>query len=130
MLLAVTRDGAWEEWVLFMLRAVEETAAWTTERIGAIRTLMADTARYAKRKVPRHSSRELIDVTFVQPYRRIRNLVEAGIAERQTASAYLKKHAEAGILDELKVGRERLFINSRLMRLLTLERPGDLSFPA
>jgi hypothetical protein len=40
---------------------------------------------------------------------------------------YLKQLAGAGVLQEIKVGREKLFINPRLMRLLTAEQPGDLS---
>lgn len=71
-----------------------------------------------------------MELIFVQPYTRIRNVVEAGIAERQTAAVYLRKLVIAGVLNEEKVGREKLFINPRLMRLLTEETPGDLSFPA
>lgn len=44
---AVTREGAWEPWLLYMLRAVEETATWTTAKIGAIRTLAAHTTEAA-----------------------------------------------------------------------------------
>ena len=54
--------------------------------------------------------------------------MEAGIAQRQTAAVYLKQLVSAGVLEEVKVGREKLFINPRLMRLLTAEKPGDLSF--
>jgi hypothetical protein len=49
---------------------------------------------------------------------------------RQTAAVYLKQLATAGVLEEVKAGREKLFINPRLMRLLTAEEPGDLSFPS
>ena len=44
LLLKVTTDQAWEEWVLFMLRAVHETARWTTSKITAIRDLLDKTA--------------------------------------------------------------------------------------
>ncbi len=129
LLLAVTTNAAWDDWILFMLRAIEETARWTAERIRAIRQLMHDTAEYVRNGVPAVYSRELVELTFVQPYCRIKNVVEAGIAERQTAAAYLKKLVAAGVLKEVKVGREKLFINPRLMQLLTIEEPGDLSFP-
>lgn len=55
-------------------------------------------------------------------------MVEAGIAERQTAAVYLRKLVAAGVLNEVKVGREKLFINPRLMRLLTVDEQTDLSF--
>lgn len=128
LLLAVTTRDAWDDWILFMLRAVAETAKWTTERIYAIRRLMQETAEHVKSKAAAVYSRELVELIFVQPYCRIRNVVEAGIAERQTAAVYLKQLVGAGVLHEVKVGREKLFINPRLMRLLTAEKPGDLSF--
>ena len=128
LLLAVTTRGAWEEWILFMLGAVADTARWTTDRIHAIRTLMETTGEYVKQEAYGAYSRELVDAIFVQPYCRIKNVVDAGIAHRQTAAVYLKQLASIGVLDEVKIGREKLFINSRLIRLLTAEQPGDLSF--
>jgi Fic family protein len=35
----------------------------------------------------------------MQPYCRIANVVNAGLAQRQTASVYLKELAKLGILD-------------------------------
>ncbi len=128
LLLAVTTRDAWEDWILYMLRAVDETARWTTERIRAIRHLMHETAAYVRAEAYGAYSRELVELIFVQPYCRIKNVVEAGIAQRQTAAVYLKKLASIGVLEEVKVGREKLFINPRLMRLLTVEDAGHLSF--
>lgn len=118
-LLAVTGEGAWEPWLLYMLEAVEETARWTTEKIGAIRHLAAHTARFVRQALPKIYSRELVDLLFEQPYCRIANLVEAGLVKRQAASRHLKSLAGIGVLKEQALGRERLFVNSRLLRLLT-----------
>ena len=52
------------------------------------------------------------------PYCRIGNLVEAGIAQRQSASAYLKTLVAIGLLEEHKAGRERLFVNPALLAML------------
>lgn len=128
LLLGVTSSGVWEEWILYMLHAVTETARWTTDRIRLIRQLMQDTARYVKKEAYAAYSRDMVEMIFVQPYSRIRNVVDAGIAQRQTAAVYLKELVRAGVLQEVKAGREKLFINPRLMRLLTAEDPGDLSF--
>ncbi len=130
LLLSVTTAGAWEDWILYVLGAVDETARWTTDRIRAIGRLMQETADYVRARTSATYSRELIELVFVQPYCRIKNVVEAGLAQRQTAAVYLKELAAAGVLEEVKAGREKLFINPRLMRLLTAEDPGDLSFPA
>jgi Fic family protein len=121
LLLAVTRDNAWEPWLLYMLRAVEDTAAWTTAKIAAIRRLAADTTEYVRHKLPKIYSRELVDVIFEQPYCRIANLVEAKIAGRQAASRYLKALVDIGILREQAVGKEKLFVHPKLLTLLTRE---------
>lgn len=119
LLLAVTREGAWEPWLLYMLRAVQDTATWTTAKIGAIRALAVHTTEHVRRQLPRIYTRELVDIVFEQPYCRIANLVEAGIAERQAASRYLKALASIGVLREQAVGREKLFMHPKLMALLT-----------
>ena len=66
-------------------------------------------------------SRELVELVFEQPYSRIGNVVDAGIAKRQTASVYLKELCDIGVLLEIKAGREKLFIHPSLMKLLTAE---------
>lgn len=120
-LLAVTREQDWQTWILFMLRAIESTAEWTTHKILAIRDLADHTAEYVRDQLPKIYSRELIDTIFQQPYCRIANLVEAKIAKRQTASEYLKKLVKTGVLTEQRIGRETLFVHPKLIRLVTQE---------
>ncbi|NMG74743.1 Fic family protein [Aromatoleum diolicum] len=122
LLLDVSREGAWEPWLLFMLEAVRSTAHWTTSRIKAIRALIDDTANRMRRDAPGIYSRELTELIFTQPYCRIANLVDAGIAQRQTASIYLKQLADIGLLKEVKAGREKLFINPQLLQTLRTAR--------
>jgi Fic family protein len=123
LLLKVTAEAAWEEWILYMLEAVRATASWTTAKIRAIRQLLARVAEKVRVDAPRIYSHELVDLIFVQPYCRIGNLVEAEIAQRQSASKYLKRLCEIGVLEERTAGREKLFINPALLRLLTAEEP-------
>ena len=123
-LLAVTRDQtlkAWEEWLLYMLRAVAETAQWTVAKIAAIRRLQDLAIEYVRQHLPKIYSRELIDVIFEQPYCRIGYLIERGIAQRQSASRYLKELVAIGVLREMPVGKEKLFVHPKLMRLLSSE---------
>jgi Fic family protein len=119
LLLAVTRENAWEPWLLYMLRAVEDTAVWTTAKIAAIRKLAAATTEYVRLNLPKIYSRELVDVIFEQPYCRIANVVEARIAGRQAASRYLKALVSVGVLREQTFGKEKLFVHPKLMTLLT-----------
>lgn len=119
LLLAVTKDHDWESWVLYMLKAVEETSRWTTEKIAAIRSLAEHTTAHMRTVLPKIYSRELVDVIFEQPYCRISDLVRKGVAKRQSASRYLKELTEKNILREMTVGKEKLFIHPKLMQLLS-----------
>lgn len=121
LLLEVTRDQAWEDWILYMLDGVEETCVWTTDKIKSIRELMQHTAEYVQSALPKIYSWELVLELFKQPYCRIGNLVDANIAKRQTASVYLKQLADIGVLREAKSGRENLFVHPKYIELLTGE---------
>jgi Fic family protein len=121
LLNAVTTDDAWEPWVLYVLDAVQDTATWTTVKIRAIRELLRRASAHVREHAPSLYSRELVELVFEQPYSRIGNLVDAGIAKRQTASVYLKTLCDIGVLREVKAGREKLFIHPNLMTLLTAE---------
>ncbi len=123
LLNGVTRDDAWEDWILFMITAVEETANWTRNRIRQIRELRRTMADDIREHFPHIYSQELLDVLFEQPYSRIDNVVERGLAQRQTASVWLRTLAEAGLLEEIKVGRSKVFVNKAFYDLLI--RPED-----
>jgi Fic family protein len=119
LLLNVSATGQWEPWILYMLQALKETAVWTTSKIRAIKRLQEEIAMKVRNDDPKIYKRELVDLIFVQPYCRISNLVDAGLAERKTASVYLKRLVELGILSEHKQGREKLFMNPGFLKLLT-----------
>ena len=117
----VTHKQAWEAWISFILEGVEETCVWTTDKIKAIRELMEHTARYVQARLPKTYSWELVEMLFRQPYCRIGNLVDANIAKRQTASTYLKQLCDIGVLQEVKSGRENIFVHPKYIELLTGE---------
>ena len=119
LLLDVTLKGAWEPWILYMLEAVENTAASTRAKIWAIKRQMDETVRHVSAALPKSYSRELIEVIFVQPYCRTNDLVRLGLGTRKTAAKYLGELVSIGVLQERKVGREKLYLNTRFLELLT-----------
>jgi Fic family protein len=121
LLLDVTISDRWEDWVLYMTRAVEETSRWTTAKVRAMRELLRRATEHVRAEAPKIYSRELVELTFQQPYCRIANVVSAGIAKRQTASEYLMRLADIGLLTPLEAGREKLFIHRALLDLLKSE---------
>jgi Fic family protein len=106
---------------MFILDGVEETCNWTADKIKAIRELMEHSAEFVQMKLPNTYTWELVEVLFKQPYCRIGNLVEAGIAKCQTASVYLKQLCDLGVLKEIKSGREAIFVHPKYIELLTGE---------
>ena len=115
----VTAHGAWVQWIEFMLECVERTATWTTEKVRAIRLLQAHTARVVQDRCQAAYSHELVSLLFERPYLRIGDIVDAGLAKRQTAATYARALVAAGVLEERAAGQAKLFVNTRLMRLLT-----------
>ena len=119
LLHGVTAEDAWVPWIEFMLGCVEHTATWTTEKVRAVRLLQARTGRVVQQRCPSAYSHELVSLLFERPYLRIADMVGAGIAKRQTAATYARSLVAAGVLEERAAGQAKLFVNTRLMRLLT-----------
>ena len=121
LLSGVTREQDWAPWILFILDGVEETCTWTTDKIKSIRELMEHTGQFVQEQLPKIYTWELVELLFKQPYCRIGNLVDNGIAKRQTASVYLKQLCELGVLREVKSGRENIFVHPKYIELLSGE---------
>jgi Fic family protein len=121
LLQKVTYEQDWAPWIFFILDAVEETCTWTTDKIKSIRELMEHTGQFVQTRLPKTYSWELVEMLFRQPYCRISNLVDNGIAKRQTASVYLKQLCELGVLREVKSGRENIFVHPKYIELLSGE---------
>lgn len=115
----VRSEDNWEEWILYILKAVEVTSVRTLKIIEEIISLMNKTVEICKDKLPKTIySKELIEKIFMQPYTKISYLVEAGIGERRTASKYLKALEEIGILESFKLKKEIIYVNTKLYELL------------
>jgi Fic family protein len=113
-----TKDN-WEEWILYILKAVELTAKDTLSIIESIILLMNNSMNICREKLPKTIySKELVELVFMQPYTKISYLVDAGIGERRTASKYLKALEEIGILESFKLKKEIIYVNKKLYELL------------
>jgi Fic family protein len=115
----VTEEGAWEDWVLYMLAAIEHTSVRTRERIDQILALMESVRERVQGEAPAIYSKDLIEVVFRHPYCKIQFLERAGLGTRQTCAKYLRELERLGVLHGEKVGREVYFINRGLYELLT-----------
>ena len=120
LLREVTQNKKWEAWILYMLEAVEQTALHTKDKIMAIRTLLDETIEFTKANLPaRVYSKDLIELLFHQPYTKSQFLIDAGLVQRQAAAEYLKKLEDIGGLNSHKIGRENLYLNTKLYNILS-----------
>ena len=116
----VSTNNAWEPWIEYVLDGIEITAMYTEEKIFSIRKLLDDTIEKARVELPKRVySKELIELLFVQPYCKVKQLVDAGIAKRQTAAEYLKELEKIEILKSRKAGTSKLYLNIKLYELLS-----------
>ena len=118
LLLAVTADEAWEQWLLYILTGIEQTSRSTVRQIEAIHTLQDDFARRARAASKGGADSALQAVLFEQPYCRIQTVMDRCGVSRPTATSWLVALVEAGLLVDQKIGRDRLFVNRLLLDLL------------
>ncbi len=112
------RTGKWEEWIIFMLKAVESTSKETIARITNIKKHLDNTIIKVQKKAPKIYRKELVELLFEQPYSKIEFVVNKLGVERKAASRYLKELETVGIVESQKVGRETLYINKELIDIL------------
>jgi Fic family protein len=118
LLSEVTRDGAWEPWILYMLKAVRQTAESTAAKIAAIRTVQEEIHNQARVASNGGRNADFLAVLFEQPYSRIQIVMHRCRVSRPTATAWLNDLARAGILTAHKFGRDRVFVNERFLDVL------------
>jgi len=120
-LLQQVRDQAsWEDWVLYMLGAVEWTAIDTLHTVQAINNKIIQ-YKHAIRAKHRFYSQDLINLLFSHPYSRIEFLQNALKVSRLTAMNYLNRLTADGFLQKQKTGRDNYYINTALFQILTGE---------
>jgi len=115
----VTEKEKWEDWILYMLEAVKQTATFTLAKVNAIYELFQKTQQQIKTEANDIYSYELVEILFHQPYCKIGILVKNKIASRNTASKYLNRLVDIGILLKRVEGKEILYLNKELYEILS-----------
>jgi Fic family protein len=118
LLQAVRDTDAWEEWVLYMLNAVEQTASDAITTVGAIKAALLD-AKHRIRARHKFYSQDLINNLFSHPYTKIQFIQRDLGVSRLTATKYLDALADDGILHKQKIGRSNYYVNVALNAILT-----------
>ena len=115
---AVTENNDWEKWLLYMLDIIEKTALEDRRRILKTEQLMREMGVEISIRFPKIFSKDLLEEIFKLPYTKRNRLTAAGLGNLKTAGNYLIELEKAGFLKSEQVGKEKLYVNFRLLELL------------
>lgn len=115
LLKEVGRKDNWTEWIIYMLKGISEMAEYSLNQFKKINQLIELSTEEINNILPAIYSKELVEVIFSEFYTRISSIEKALGVTRKTASGYLSQLVASGFLDEEKRGREKVFINRRLI---------------
>jgi len=115
---SVTENNDWENYILYMLDMIEETSMKGLERLNKITTTMDRTANEIKTKLPKVYSKDLVEILFRLPYTKRQHLIDENIGNPKTVGNYLQTLEENGFLKSVKVGKEKLYLNEALLKIL------------
>ena len=114
----VTEKEEWEAYILYMLDMIEETSLKGLDRLNKIVTTMNKIADEIKKKLPKIYSKDLIEILFRLPYTKRQHLINEKIGNPKTVGNYLIALEENGFLKSVRVGKEKLYLNQELLKIL------------
>ena len=117
LLQAVREEGCWEDWVLYMLDAVEHTAAQGIATIQGIKAALFD-YKHRIRERHRFYSQDLINNLFTHPYTKIEYVQRDLQVSRLTAAKYLDALTADGFVAKHRIGRVNYYVNLALNAVL------------
>ena len=115
----VRNNNNFENWILYILKGIEITSRETITLIEKIQNEMKNYKEEFRSKLPKIYSKELLESLFYEVYTKIAYIEKACNVTRITATSYLNQLEEIGLLESEKLGRERLYKNTRLIKLLS-----------
>jgi len=119
-MMGVSQRGNWKDWILYMLRAVENTANITFHKINDIvhtKDSILDYIKKGKRKF--RSPEDLIEFLFTQPFTKVKHLVDSKIYAENTAREYLNRLCEMQVLVKKEIAGHHYYLNQELYRILS-----------
>jgi Fic family protein len=114
----VTEENEWQSWIIFMLDMIEQTAIDGRKKITRIAERINQLQAAVRSELPGIYSLELVEELFKLPYTKRKFLEQAGFGNLKTVGHYLNKLEQAGFLKSEQVGKEKLYLNTELMKIL------------
>lgn len=116
----VTEKKDWQSWILYMLDMIEQSAKRDRNRILEIEGLMERMGQEIQEQLPKVYSKDLVEILYRLPYTKRQFLVDAGLGTLKTVGNYLQELEQAGFLKSEQVGKEKLYLNFKLLNVLAI----------
>lgn len=117
----------WEEWILFMLKGVEQTAGETIRLVKNISSLMQQYKQRLRPLFGKQYKHELLNNLFFHPYTKIEFVERDMMVQRKTATKYLDTMVEEGLLEKVKIWKTNYYINTPLVHLFTSQETPEMN---
>jgi len=115
----VSQRGDWKNWLLFMLRAVENTSNQTFNKINDIVAAKDSIIEHIKKEEPKlRNPEDLVGAIFTQPLTKVKHLTDQRIYAENTARDYLNKLCDLQVLEKKEMRGHHYYLNLELYRIL------------
>lgn len=118
LLAGVSQRGNWQDWIVFMLKAIFTTSKLTFNKISDILSVKEDMFDLIKKDTSIRRVEDLIQAIFTQPFTKVNHLTDQGIYAENTARDYLNKLAEMRLLEKRQINGKHYYLNTELKRIL------------
>ena len=115
----VSQRGDWHTWLIFMLRAVENTSFITFQKINDIISSKDAIQQAVEKDTDIRRPDQLIQLIFTQPFTKVKHLTDARLYAENTARNYLNKLVEIGVLEKKTIQGHHYYLNFELYRILS-----------
>ncbi|NQU81633.1 MAG: Fic family protein [Bacteroidetes bacterium] len=118
--MGVSQRGNWKDWLLFMLRAIENTSNITFYKINEIVSIKDSILEFVKKDDRKFRNPEgLIEFLFTQPFTKVKHMVDSGIYAENTARDYLNKLSDMQVMEKKEIEGHHYYLNLELYRILS-----------
>ena len=116
---AVSQQGDWKNWILYMLNAVRITSTITYDKINDILAAKDAILEAVKNETQITRPEQMVEMIFIQPFTKVKHFTDNGIYAENTSRNYLNRLSEMGILEKKIIQGHHYYLNLELYRILS-----------
>lgn len=117
-LAGVTQRAAWKDWLLFILKGIEETSLDTFQKITDILSAKEAILQVLEKDTSISRPESLLEAIFTQPFTKVKHLVDKKLYAENTARQYLNQLVDLGICEKREISGGHYYLNLELYRIL------------